>query len=100
MSKFSNLWTKWSEKGLKFPFVNDPVTNKPSITLMFPYITFVASIISLILLHIWPSMILATSTTIMFWAISVIFYMIRKLNKTKIDFANRSIELDAGDESD
>jgi len=93
MSKLSKLWEKWSIKGLFLPFVHDPVTKKPSITLLFPYITFVLATISLVLLHVWPSMFIATVTSILFWVIATIFYMIRKINKSKIDLNDMSIEI-------
>jgi len=100
MNKLFKLWEKWSTKGLHFPYAHDPVSKKPSITLMFPYITFVTSVISLILLHIWPSLIIATSVSIFFWAISVVFYMLRKLSKAKIDLNDQTIDLDSGENSE
>ena len=57
--------------------MHDPVVGKPSVTLLFPYITFVLSLISVISLHFKPSMVIATATTLMFWAISVVFYLLR-----------------------
>ena len=97
MSKFLKVWKNWSENGIKLPYLHDPVTKKPSITLLFPYITFVLALISVILLHIWPSMIVATITSLLFWSTSTIFYLIRKLNKAKINLQNQSVELDGGE---
>ena len=36
----------------------------------------------------------------MFWAASMIFYMLRKLSKAKFDLDSRSFELDSGDSED
>ena len=92
-----NLWKKWCEDGIRWPYLHDPVSKKPSITLLFPYITFVAAMISLILLHFWPSLILATTTSIVMWFAATIFYMMRKLSKAKFDLNSKSFELDSGD---
>ena len=86
--------------GIHLPYAHDPVSGKPSITLLFPYITFVLSVISLVLLHIKPSLIVATTTTLIFWGISVVFYMLRKLSKAKFDLDDKSFELDSGEEHD
>lgn len=89
------LWKKWSEEGVRIPFVHDPVSSKPSVTLLFPYILFWLACISLIMLHFRPELALATWTTIGFWATSTVLYMFRKLHKAKFDFNSRSIELEA-----
>jgi cbb3-type cytochrome oxidase subunit 3 len=91
------LWEKWSHEGLRWPYLHDPVNKKPSITLLFPYITFVIAAISLLLLHIWPSMLVATAMSIFMWALATVFYMLRKLTKAKFDLENKSFELDNGD---
>ena len=93
------LWKKWCEQGLKWPYLHDPVSGKPSITLLFPYITFVIAVASVVMLHWHPSLILATYTSIFFWAISTVFYMLRKLSQAKFNLDDRSIELDAGSDS-
>ena len=97
MKKFLEAWKKWSIEGMNFPFLHDPVTKKPSITLLFPYITFTLTVISLILLHIWQSLLVATAMSMLFWVLSTVFYMLRKLHKAKIDLNDQSIELDGGD---
>lgn len=97
MKKILSLWDKWSTLGIKVPYIHDPVSREPSVTLMFPYITFVVSMISLVLLHIWPSILVATGASIMFWAISVVFYLLRKLHKSKINISKGIIELEKED---
>lgn len=100
MDKLSKLWKEMCVNGIHLPYAHDPVSGKPSITLLFPYITFVLSVISLVLLHIKPSLIVATTTTLIFWGISVVFYMLRKLSKAKFDLDDKSFELDSGEEHD
>jgi len=94
-----NLWITGSTKGWHLPFLHDPITKRPSITLLFPYITFVLSVISLIVLHFKPSVIVATSTSLVFWAMSVVFYLLRKLHKSKINISTGTLELE-GEEND
>ena len=91
------LWDKWCNEGLRWPYLHDPITKKPSITLLFPYITFVIAMISLIFLHFFPSVIIATSASIIVWAMAVVFYMLRKLSKAKFSLEDRSFELDNGE---
>jgi len=96
-SGLKKLWKFASEEGMRLPFIQDPVSKKPSITLLFPYITFVLAFISTIFLHFFPSVFLATTTSIVFWVLSVVFYQIRKLQKAKFDLDDKSIELNSGD---
>ena len=91
-------WTKISTKGLHLPFMHDSVSGKPSVTLLFCYITFVLALVSVILLHIKASMFLATSTSLFFWIVSVVFYRLRKLDKFKMDLDNKTIELEGEEE--
>lgn len=91
----SDKLEQWSTKGLKLPFVHDPVTDKPSVTLMFPYIMFVILVISIILLHFYPSMIVASTFTGIIWATSVIFYLIRKIHKSKINLSEGSFSIES-----
>ena len=89
------LWKKWSEEGLRWPYLHDPVSKKPSVTLLFPYITFVMTMISVILLHLNPAMIMATTMSMVFWLISTVVYLLRKLSKAKFDLDSRSFELES-----
>jgi hypothetical protein len=94
----SQKWKSWSEVGIRLPFIHDSTTGKPSITLLFPYITFVLATISIILLHIKTDLAVATWTTIGFWIVSTVLYMLRRISKAKFDLDDKSIELDSGDD--
>ena len=100
MNKVRLWWNGLSEKGLRLPFVWDARTDKPSITLLFSYLTFTIMLISLILLHIWPSLILATGTSILAWVISVVFYRLRNLDKFKMDLDDQFFELEGDNDED
>jgi hypothetical protein len=95
-----SVWSKAKEaldsactNGLKFPFAHDPVTKKPSVTLLSYYLGLYMSVGSLIYLHIKSEPIIATSATILFWVLTYIFYRIRKLDSAKISLEDKSIEL-------
>jgi len=83
---------------MQWPLPYDPVSKQPSVTIMFPYLTFFMAIISVILLHIYPNLFLPTITTISFWALSTIFYLLRKLTKANLDWNNKTLELENSNE--
>jgi hypothetical protein len=95
--KLKEVWTSWCKEGMYFPYAHNPTTKKPSITLLFPYVTFVMAVLSLIAMHFKDSLFSATATAITFWVISVIFYRLGKLDKVKFDVDDRSIELEGSD---
>jgi hypothetical protein len=96
MKKFFTWWKDLCVRGLHLPYAHNPVTGKPSITLLFPYITFTIAVGSVVWLHLDPRVILATGSSILFWVLSVVFYMLRSLHKAKIDINDQTIELDGG----
>lgn len=83
-----------AEKGLYFPFAYDSEHQRPSATLFFAYISFYIAIFSLIILHFKLELLTATIMAFVFNGLMIIFYMIRKLTKAKIDLDDKSIELD------
>lgn len=94
LDKLQNLWTTWCEKGVKLPYAYDPETDKPSITLMFYWITSFLSIISLVLLHTKVIEYGATGMALGFVLMAFVMYRLRKLDKVKIDVDDQSIELE------
>lgn len=97
LEKIKQLLKSAGTKGMYLPFAHDPVSGKPSVTLLFPYLTFVLAFLSTIALHFKASLLVATSVSISFWALAVIFYMMRKITKAKVDLDDKSFEL--GDDS-
>lgn len=89
-----------SEQGLRLPFAYDPVFNKPSITLLFAYIAFLISAISLIALHFKDTLLTATAMTFVFTGMMIVFYLIRSINKAKIDLDDKEIDLESGENND
>lgn len=98
MKKLLERWEKWNKLGMRWPLPHDPITEKPSITIMFAYASFVLAFISIIIFHFYPTvMFLPAATAISFWALSTVFYLLRKLTKAKFDWQNKSLELGSED---
>lgn len=79
--------------------VYDFVTKHPSITITFPYITFFVWIYAVILL-IQKDVLEGTLVALFGWIVATVLYMIRKLNKAKIDLTQKSVEFEGGDDAD
>lgn len=93
--KIKELWTEMCIKGIHLPYAYDPETDKPSITLMFFWITSFVAIISLIALHFKKDLLTGTLTSGLFVLLGFIMYRLRKLDKVKIDVDDQSIELES-----
>ena len=100
ISKIKDLFKASSESGLHLPFVYDPTEKGPSITLLFPYVTFAVAIIGNIALFFKPDLLNAAIFSVMFWVIAMVFYRLRKLDKLKIDLDDKSIELEGSDDKE
>lgn len=88
-----DFWNSISKEGMHMPFVHDARTGKPSITLLFAYMTFILAFVSSVMLHFNSDIMMATFTSILFWVVSVVFYRLRNIDKAKIDFDDKSLEL-------
>ena len=82
------------ENGIKFFYAYDAAEKKASSTLFYAYITFYLAVASVIALHFSDKLLTASIAALVFWATAVVFYMIRKLNKAKVDLDDKSIELE------
>lgn len=89
------IFGEWETKGVSMPLMYDPVADKASLTVLFPYVSFWLTFFSLIAMHFYPSIWSATFGCGLLWLLSTVLYMIRKLNTAKIDFDDKSIELEA-----
>lgn len=94
MKSISTWFKKVSKEGMYVPYFHDGSTGKPSITLMFPYITFVIAVISTIALHFSLNLLVATITSITFWAVATVFYMIRKITKASFDLDDKEFSIE------
>ena len=93
-----NLLEKSNKEGLPLPLAHDGATGKPSVTLFFVYLSNILAIASLITLHIAADKITASIMTCIYAITWVILYMFRALQKAKIDFDDKSIELEGEDD--
>jgi hypothetical protein len=78
-------------------FVTDPLTGKPSVTLMFFLISYAiasgVNIASSVMLLMQGELLTATYAPGLATLAGFVFYRLRQLDKIKIDFATKSIEL-------
>lgn len=79
--------------------MHDPITKKPSITLMFPYFSFILMMVGLGLLLKENTLYGAIGAGIV-WLLATILYLLRKLTKAKVDLDDKSIELENEDDDD
>lgn len=88
-----------SEEGLKFPYAYDKISNGPSVTLFFCYISFILTLISIIFLFFKPDVLSPTLCSMMLFVICLVIYRMRHLDKFKLDLDDRSLELKSSDEN-
>lgn len=102
--KVIDKFRKWSREGMAWPFVHDPTTKQPSVTLMFFYISFVVAVsyiaVSSGMLIAKGDYLSATLMPTMLLLLGFVFYRLRQLDKVKIDLDDKEIELSSshGDE--
>lgn len=98
----SEIWNKWGTEGMKWPFVHDPVKQKPSVTLLFFYISFFLAALAVgsssTMMIIKGDYLTATIMPVIMMYSGFIFYRLRRLDNVKIDLNKKSLELDGGDE--
>jgi hypothetical protein len=94
----SNKFKQWNNPGMNVPLARDG--EKPSVTLLFAYISFIVAVLSVVYTHIYPDKITPAIVSITFWSIALLIYRVRKIDKLKFDLDDRSFELDASDEEE
>jgi len=82
------------QRDFRLPLLYDSAVKKPSLTGLFAYIAFILASASVIAYHFQASLFLPCVVTILFWLLAVILYMIRHLNKAKIDLEHRTLDLE------
>ncbi len=86
------------KNGFSMPAAKDGSSGEPSATLWFAYMTFFLALAAVIYFIVKGDPLASSTVAVGFWALSVVFYRIRKLDKFKVDFDDKSIELDGGDD--
>jgi hypothetical protein len=100
LKKIKDYLKRCHDAGFYVPYFHDPVSNKPSVTMTFAYITFVLACISVIMLHRDSTNLSATWTAIGFWASATVLYMIREINKLKVDLDDREVSINEDEEDE
>lgn len=75
------------------PQAKDLATNEPSFRLWAVWWSFHTALASVIALHFW-AVSAATWTSIAFYGLTMVFYMLKKLTKAKIDLDDQSLEFE------
>jgi hypothetical protein len=100
--KIADMWDRWGTEGMLWPFVHDPVKDKPSVTLLFFYISFFLAAfvvgISSFMLILTGKYLVATFMPILMLFASFVFYRLRRLDGVKIDLDDKLIHFDGGSE--
>lgn len=100
--KLAEIWKRWSTTGMHVPFVHDPETQKPSVTLMLFYIfSLIAACVavgSTILMLGKGELLQSNIVPVLLCILGFIFYRLRKLDKVKIDLNDQEIELSSDEE--
>ena len=85
---------------MRLPYAYSHDEKKPSVTLLFVWVSGMLAVISTFALNFTEKTFTAACVAICFWAIAMVLYRIRRLDKFKIDLDDRSIELDAYNEKE
>lgn len=94
LEKLKQIIKNANKFGLPLPMARDSVTNLPSVTLLAFYLGLCVSVTSLIAYHFEDSLLGATSMSLLFFAMTYVFYKLRQLDKVKFDIKNQSLELE------
>lgn len=93
------LLAKLLERGLPLPHAYDAAQKRPSFRLLAAYGSFLLTMGSLITLHFHPEMVIASAMSILFFAVCMIFYMLRRLDSARIDLDDKEFSLNSIDKS-
>lgn len=85
---------KWA---FKLPLAIDDTTGKPSITLTFPYVSFVLMVVSIVML-LRQNVFYGTICAVVVWLSATILYLMRQITKVKASLSEKSIELENQDD--
>lgn len=83
--------------GLKVPHAFDAANNKPSVRLLFAYLSFCVALGSVVALHLWSGLTMATWTAIGFYVVCTVLYMLKDVVKAKVDLDDREVSFESSD---
>ncbi len=92
---------RWAKEGMYWPFVHDPTSSQPSVTLMFFYIGFAMAMTAVgassVLMLIKGDYLTATFMPVVMVLMGFIFYRLRHLDKVKVDLNDQEFELSSSE---
>lgn len=91
---------KSSTEGMHLPVAYDASRGEASATLFFMYIANIVAICSVLWLHTKGDPLTATLTATIYSVVWTILYMMRRIQKAKVDLDDRSVDLEADDDED
>lgn len=83
-----------AKNGLFLPSAYDEEKKGPSVTLLYSHITFCLTMTMCICLAFKDTFMNAVIFSMLFWVLSTVFYLIRRLKTFKADLDDKSIELE------
>lgn len=98
LQSIKQQFKEWNNPGISIPMGNDG-GDKPSVTLFFAYVSFIAVMVSLVYLHFNPNNMTPTLISTMIWSIALLIYRLRKIDSLKFNLQEKSFEIDAEDET-
>ena len=97
LDKIKAFFIYSSEQGLRLPSAFDKQSNGPSVSLLFSHIANFVAIVSICIL-MYKDQLQGNIAAMIYAALMICFYLLRKLSKVKFDATNKSLELDGGEE--
>lgn len=97
MDKLRKLLASACNPGLKLPHAYDTATKQSSFRLLCAYLSFILAAGSVVALH-FTDVSTATWTAIGFYALCMVFYMLKRLTKASIDLDDRTVSLEDNSE--
>lgn len=100
LNKIKEFFNDANKNGLSLPMASDSSTGKPSVTLLAFYLGMCLSVVSLLAYHVFVDKLIGpTSMTLLFFAMTFVFYRLRSLDKVKINLTEKSIEFEDSPEA-
>lgn len=90
-----DLTIKWSDEGIRLPMAYDNKTGKGSVTLLASYVSMTLTVASIIGLFFSDKFIAASTASMLFFVLSIVFYELKNLSKASIDLDDRKIDLES-----
>lgn len=85
-----------SKNGWYLPSAYDQSSQGPNIALLYSHLTFCLTFVFCMLLGYDGKFLTAAVTSMIFWVVATVFFLIKRLKTFKADLDDKSIELDGG----